>query len=41
MIIGIDNEDVFILIKMENVGLIKVTRIEKSHIVWDNLRGGC
>jgi len=32
MIAGIDNKDVFILIRMENVGLMKITCLEKSHI---------
>jgi len=29
----IGNEDVFILIRVENVGLMKITCLEKSHIV--------
>jgi len=32
MIAGIGNEDVFILIRMENVGRMKITYLEKSHI---------
>jgi len=28
----IDNEYVFILIRVENVGLVKITCLEKSHI---------
>jgi len=32
MITGTDNEDVFILIRVENVGLMKITCLEKSHI---------
>jgi len=31
---GIGNEDVFILIKVDNVGLMKITCLEKSHIVF-------
>jgi len=29
MIVGIGNEDVFILIRVENVGLMKITHLEK------------
>jgi len=32
MIGGTCNEDVFILIRVENVGLMKIIRLEKSHI---------
>jgi len=32
MIAGIDNEDVFILIRVENVGMMKITCLEKSQI---------
>jgi len=32
MIASIRNEDVFILVKVENVGLMKIIRLEKSHI---------
>jgi len=32
MMVGIGNEDVFILIRVENVGLIKITCLEKFHI---------
>jgi len=32
MIAGIGNEDVFILIRVKNVGLMKITCLEKSHI---------
>jgi len=32
MIVGIGNEDVFILIGVDNIGLMKITCLEKSHI---------
>jgi len=32
MIAGIGNEDAFILIRVENVGLMKITYLEKSHV---------
>jgi len=41
MIAGIGNGDVFILIGLENVGMFKITCLEKSHITWDNQGGGC
>jgi len=32
MIADIGNGDVFILIRVENVGMMKITRLEKSHL---------
>jgi len=32
MIAGKGNEDVFILIRVENVGMMKIKFVEKSHI---------
>jgi len=32
MIVDVGNEDVFILIRVKNVGQIKITCLEKSHI---------
>jgi len=32
MIVDICNEDVFILIKVENVEMMKITCLDKSHI---------
>jgi len=41
MIAGIGNEYVFILIRVEIVGLMKIICLGKSHIVWDKLRSKC
>jgi len=32
MIVGIGNEDVFILIRLEIIGLVKIIRLGKFHI---------
>jgi len=32
MIASISNEDVFILLKVENISFMKIIRLEKSHI---------
>jgi len=41
MIVDIGNEDMFILIRVENAGLMKGTCLEKSHIASNNIGGGC